>query len=310
MASTILSGCWSRAPCNVGVALLLDSTHKRWFLVTVVLTVVAVAVYVFFNRRTPVTGGSTVGLWYGAASAALMVYAGLLSYHRRRMRSNRLGNRKTWLRGHIWLGLLSGPLAVLHSGCSWGGPLERALWGVLIAVLVSGVIGFVLQNVLPRLLTMRVPCEAPYEQIPHMVQVMRQKADGLTDAICGALEEDEQDIESTRGAAKLAQNGPSQLRQFYERDIRPFFVSKPPRRSPMINAMQTQARLAKVRMLDGLEDKQEQIDQLAALCEERRLLLEQERIYFWLHAWLALHVPLSAALLVLGVAHAVMSLYY
>ena len=46
------------------------------------------------------------------------------------------------------------------------------------------------------------------------------------------------------------------------------------------------------------------------MCEERRLLREQERMHFWLHSWLLVHVPLSAALLVLGAAHVVMSLYY
>ncbi len=253
--------------------MLLDSTHKRWFVVTLVLAVAAVAVYVFFDRRAPggLTGGSTVGLWYGTVAAGLMIYAGLLSYHRRRMKTKRLGNRQTWLRGHIWLGLLSGVFAVLHSGCSLGGPLERVLWGVLTGVLASGVVGFVLQNVLPRLLTTRVACEAPYEQIPHIVQVMRGKADVLIDAVCGPIDQDAKTIDSTRGAARVAQDGPTQLRQFYERDIRPFLVPVPPRRSPLLNAMQTRARFDKVRQLDGLGDQQEQLDQLVNLCEERRL---------------------------------------
>ena len=54
------------------------------------------------------------------------------------------------------------------------------------------------------------------------------------------------------------------------------------------------------------------IDKLQGRAEsrgERRLLLEQERIYHWLHGWLLLHIPLSAALLVLGLAHVFMSLF-
>jgi len=38
--------------------------------------------------------------------------------------------------------------------------------------------------------------------------------------------------------------------------------------------------------------------------------LEQERIHRWLHIWLLLHIPLSVALLVLGVLHIVTALYY
>ena len=65
-----------------------------------------------------------------------------------------------------------------------------------------------------------------------------------------------------------------------------------------------------LRKLPGMGDIREQMDKLATLCEERRVLAEQERIHFWLHSWLILHVPLSVALLVLGVAHVVTALYY
>jgi hypothetical protein len=50
------------------------------------------------------------------------------------------------------------------------------------------------------------------------------------------------------------------------------------------------------------------LDRLEELCRDRRRLAEQEHMYRWLHAWLLLHVPLSAALLVLGVVHAVLAL--
>ena len=292
--------------------MLLDSSHKRWLIVTLVLAVAAAAVYLFFSRRTPggLTGGSTIGLWYGTAAAGLMVYAGLLAYHRRRMRTKRLGNRKTWLRGHIWLGLLSGPLAVLHSGFSLGGPLERALWGVLGVVLLTGVVGVILQNLLPRILRTRVPCEAPYEQIPHVVEVMRRKADALMDEVCGLYGEQGETIENTRAAARVHLDSKTQLRAFYESDIRPFLAPVPPNGSPLFNTLQTATRFSKLRGLDGLEESQEEVNHLAALCDDRRMLLEQERIHHWLHGWLLIHVPMSAALLVLAVVHVFMSLFY
>ena len=40
------------------------------------------------------------------------------------------------------------------------------------------------------------------------------------------------------------------------------------------------------------------------------VVAEQERLYRVLHVWLLWHIPLSAALLILGVAHAVAALYY
>ena len=59
-----------------------------------------------------------------------------------------------------------------------------------------------------------------------------------------------------------------------------------------------------------LADYRSLLDQLASLCEERRLLAEQQRLWFWMHSWLLVHVPLSAALLVLTAAHIFAGLYY
>src|SRR5262249_49120930 len=80
----------------------------------------------WLDRLTPggLTGGSTAGLAFGILGSGLMVYAGLLSALRKVPGWSWLGARQTWLRGHIWLGLLSGVLILCHSGFRWGGWLE------------------------------------------------------------------------------------------------------------------------------------------------------------------------------------------
>ncbi len=292
--------------------MLIDSTHKRWSLATAVVAVAAFVCYVVVARATPggLTGGSSVGLWYGIIGSALMVYAGLLAAHRKFLRWTWLGARKTWLRGHIWLGLLSAAFLLCHAGFRWGGPLTVALWLAVIGVLATGVFGLLLQQVLPRLLTVRVPSEGPYEQIPQLCQGMRRKADTLVDGVCGPYNADTPNVESTQAVIKLVEDSRAQLRTFYEHDVRPYLSPTPPRRSPMGDAIQAEARFTKIGSLAGLADVKEQLKQLAALCEERRQLAEQERIHFWLHAWLAVHVPLSVGLLVLAVTHAVSALYF
>jgi hypothetical protein len=279
--------------------LLIDSLHRRWFLATTVVAIVALAVYATFERASPggLTGGSTVGLWYGVLGAGLMVYAGLLSALRKVPSWWWIGSRQVWMRGHIWLGLLSAVFLLCHSGFRWGGPLERLLWAVTIAVLVTGVLGLVLQQVLPRLLLTRVPCEAPYEQVPHLCRLMRQKADALVETVCGP-------------ADATVEGGKAQLRALYERDVRPFLAPDVPRSSPLLDPLQVETRFARLGKLPGLEEAGAALAELQTYCEERRLLADQERLHFWLHSWLLLHVPLSAALLVLGVAHAATALYY
>lgn len=292
--------------------MLIDSTHKKWLIASVSITVAAVIGHRILDLRTPggLTGGSFVGLWYGVVGAALMIYAGLLSAMRKMPKASLFYPRKTWLRGHLWLGTLSLVFILCHSNYSWGGPLEIVLWIVLIGVIVTGFFGVVVQQVLPRLLTSRVPTEAPYEQIPHLCEVMQSEADTLVDKVCGPYNPAPTTLENTVAVMQYASNTKAQLRDFYEHDIRPFLAPQVPRKSPLLNPIQVEARFSKLRKLPGMEEVGEEVAQLAKYCEERRLMLEQERIHFWLHAWLLVHVPLSVALLVLSVTHIVTALYY
>ncbi len=295
--------------------LLIDSTHKKWILFTIVAGAAVIGLYVALDRLTPdgLTGGSTVGLWYGVVGSALMIFAGLLAAHRKAPGWSWIGARKAWLKGHIWLGLLSGVLILCHSGFSWGGPLTQALWIVLGLTLVTGVMGLVLQQFLPRLMTTRIPAEAPYEQIPHLCRVMRRKADALVESLAGSLQS-----KAAAGPAATATimgtiaglGAQNQLQEFYEMHVRPFLGEAPPRSSPLANPMQAQALFAKLRTVPGLAGVEEQLQELAVLCDQRRQLAEQERLHRWLHGWLYVHVPMSVALLALGAAHVVMALYY
>src|SRR5262249_57047178 len=110
---------------------------------TVGLSLGAVACYLWLDRRAPggLGGGDLPGLGFGLAGFALMLYAGALSLLRRVPSWWWLGARKTWLKGHVWLGLLSRVLCLCHSGFRWGGPLEQVLMVLLAATLATGVAG-------------------------------------------------------------------------------------------------------------------------------------------------------------------------
>jgi hypothetical protein len=288
---------------------LIDSSHRRWFFCTLALGVATVAVYEWLNQCTPggLTGASTVGLWYGIFGSALMIFAGLLSGLRKVPSWWWIGSRKAWLKGHIWLGLLSGVAILCHSGFRWGGFLERALWIVFGLTLLTGAFGLLLQQFLPRLLTTRIPCEAPYEQIPHLCKVMARKADQLIAKVW------EVEVQGTLMSIQVSQAGlgsRKQLQEFYESQVLPF-LSKPYRRSSLLaRRLQAETAFSRLKALPGLTDVKKYVEEMELLCAERRQLAEQERLHHWLHGWLLVHIPLSVALLVLGVAHVVTSLYY
>ncbi|HEY1377133.1 MAG TPA: hypothetical protein VGF55_10090 [Gemmataceae bacterium] len=289
--------------------MLLDRRQTPWAVATVAVGVIAVAVYVWLDRRgpAPLTGGSTVGLWYGVAGSALMIYAGLLSAHRLFPAWWWLGMRKTWLRGHLWLGSLSVVLIACHAHARLGSGVALALWLVLAGIILTGVYGLVLQQVLPGWLARRFPDEAPIGQIPHLCRLFREEADELVDQI------------APPEAAKAADAGggfAAEFRAFHEEQFRPFLAAPALPRSVLLSDLQAEAlfsafrRRAGVRHGDASDPAAAALDRLEAVCRDRRRLAEQERMYRWLHAWLLLHVPLSAALLILGAAHVVMSLYY
>ena len=74
------------------------------------------------------------------------------------------------MRAHIWLGLWAVPLIVLHSGLQLGGRLSIVLMVLFIVVIISGIFGLLLQQVLPRVMLRRVPAETIYSQIDHVAE--------------------------------------------------------------------------------------------------------------------------------------------
>jgi hypothetical protein len=294
--------------------LIIDSSHKRWVAATVVATLGATAAYVVYAVRAPEgpTGGSWPGLAFGVAGSALMVFAGLLSA-RKQVPTWRVGRASTWLRGHIWLGLLSLPLIAFHSGFRWGGTLEVVLWVVFLAIVTSGVFGLALQQFLTRMISTSVPLETIYEEIPHICQVLCDECDSLVTAKCGPLDgtaaAESPSDKKVKGKKGEFVAGSEPLKDFYLHEVRPLFSERFPRSARLADPSQASAAFAQVRAVVPAS-LHETVDQLVAHCDERRQIALQLRLHHWLHGWLLVHVPLSAALLVLGVAHAVVALWY
>ncbi|MGH7137219.1 MAG: hypothetical protein ACREHD_15865, partial [Pirellulales bacterium] len=99
------------------------------------------------------------------------------------------------------------------------------------------------------------------------------------------------------------------LLKFYVESVRPFLDYNSRARGPLASEVNAGGIFAVVGagLNEGLRPV---LDRLLELCEKRRQLSVQERLHRTLHFWLFVHVPLSLALLGLGLAHAVMSVYY
>jgi len=292
----------------------IDSTHGKWLIASVVILVAATAIYIPYAASSPLgpSGASGLGLAFGIAGFACMIFAGLLGA-RKKVPVWRIGRAQAWMRGHLWLGFLSLPLILFHGGFRFGGPLTSILMILLILVVASGVLGAVLQHYMPKVITAEVPLETIFEQIDRVRSQLLAEADefiagasalGNPLATAGARA-----AVATEELTAITEADVAPLRSFYSRQMRPFLEKPDARRQALADAAKARTIFDNLRTLlppalHGI------VEDLQEICEEERQLRKQARLHHWLHGWLMLHIPLSLALLLLGAAHAYMALRY
>jgi hypothetical protein len=291
----------------------IDHTHKPWLWLCLVVVVLSALAYISNASHTTPRGGTPLGLTFGASALACMIFAALLSL-RKRFPIWRIGRTRLWMKAHLWLGFLALPLVLFHAAFQARGPLTAVLLSLTVVVVTSGVFGAYLQHTLPSKIFREIPYETIYDQIgvirEQLASEAAQHAANVTQMLAPARgagatvvltmltvpelgkevaafdlfqrSQIEPYLKADRGpAAKMALHDRNTAHQEFE-NFRALF---PQTASPPITA---------------LED----------VCEEKRQLDDQIRLHHWLHSWLLVHLPISAALLLLAIVHAVMALRY
>jgi hypothetical protein len=324
----------------------MDNTQRGWALGSAVFAVISVVVYAVYASQSisGARGGSAMGLLFGILGFAFMIFAALLGA-RKRVPTWRIGRAQAWMRGHLWLGLLSLPLILFHGGFHFGGILTRVLMWLLIITVVSGVFGAALQNYIPRIMTSDVPLETIYGEISHVRKSLREEADRAIESICGPLSLPNQQNEDSQlaggftalrpiaatsaplrtsaavsaGASAAVAAAPEiillteeesrVLKNFYLSEMRTYLENPQTRGQRLSDADKAKRAFTGLRTLLP-PTAQSAVQDLEDICEEARQLHLQERLHHWLHGWLLLHIPLSLALILLAAVHAVMALRF
>jgi len=312
---------------------IVDRTHIRWGLATVLATAVATLLYLANNdpdllRKWHVTfalpawfgptpplrgnvGATPLGLIYGTLALLIFLFAALLGW-RRNHPAWPLGRIQTWLKAHIWLTLLTVPLVLFHCGFHWGGPMTQLLVGLYAFVMVSGIWGLVLQHVVPKLMQEYLPSEVIFEEIPFIRSQLGIQAEAIRQEV--AREPGDPARQAKReegGTATLTSSHPAAVReaiQFIDREALPYLKAPNPRHSSLRDrqASENQFRLLKLQVPPSMQPA---LVQLQDLCDEKRRLDLQVRLHYWLHGWLIVHAPASILLVVLTLVHAVVAAF-
>jgi hypothetical protein len=280
-------------------------------------------------------GRSMPGFTFGVVGGLIILFE-LALWFRKKVRVWRIGRAQTWLRAHIWLGLLCLPLLILHSGLRLGGVLSTTLMVLLVIVIVSGIWGLILQNMLPKKMLEEIPAETIYSQMDYLSGQLLAEAERLVAATCGSLNENLAGVSTTEAAqndvgfvvvGKVRSAGSVQgkvldtrvpaapildaepLARFFHEHVAPFLrrgsagnpeLANAGRAAVLFQNIKTQIPPAAHEVVNALED----------FCLQRRQWDVQARWHFWLHSWLWVHFPLSVALVVLMAVHVYVSLKY
>jgi hypothetical protein len=301
---------------------LINADQRGWIVGTTAVGVLATAGYLAYVRASPYgpSGGSWPGLTFGIAGTAAMLAAGLLTA-RKKVVLWRVGTARSWMKMHIWLGLLAVPLIWFHSGFRLGGALTTTVMILFYVVVVSGIVGLVIQQVVPTAMTSRVPLETLWSQIEHVGAGLAVDAYELVASVAGSIPEAAEEVAELAREEQAQQTNAANwkqiartpasttpaadaiaLREFYLAEVRPYLRRRrgvtlaPPNFDPL-----------RVRAPEAWADT---LDRLRALCDESRQLALQQRLHVWLHGWLFVHAPLSFALFVLVAIHIVYALRY
>ncbi|WP_263375851.1 hypothetical protein [Granulicella aggregans] len=291
----------------------IDETHRPWLWFSIALLAVSTAIYVPYANMTTPAGSTAIGLTFGVIALGFMVFAALLAV-RKRYRIIRIGSARVWMKAHLWLGTLALPMVLFHAAFHARGLLAFILMTLTFIVVFSGIYGAYLQHTLPTRMFREVPYETIYDQIgvirEQLIAEARQHATNVTQMLAPARGPGATVtmtlVEIPEYSAEVAS-----FDRFFESRVEPYLRAdgKDSRSMDLRHRANAEREFEDYRKLFPSTAWQP-ISALEEICNEKRQLDHQVRLHHWLHGWLLIHLPISAALLLLAFIHAVVALHY
>ena len=197
---------------------------------------------------------------------------------------------EAWLQFHIYAGLLTGVLFVVHISYHMPtGWFQNVLAWLYLLVMLSGFFGLFISRALPKRLTTRGG-EVLFERIPAIRRGLQERAETL------ALKS----ISEAKSAT---------IADFYSRELKGFFETQRNFGLHLLEVSSPANRvLNRIKDLNRYLNEQERsvIDQIALLVRQKDGLDYHHALQLVLKTWLFVHIPLTYSLLVFTLAHIIL----
>lgn len=218
----------------------------------------------------------------------LMLYLTLYN-SRKKLPFLPLVSSRAWLQLHIYLGLFTGLVFLMHMRWHWPqGWFEMLLALLFVGVTLSGVFGWWLSRTLPKRLT-TAGGEVPFERIPVIRRSLQLQAEKLV-------------------VAGVVPANSSTLADFYAARLADFFSRPANFQSHLVGSRRPLnyllGQMAEVdRFINASEKKT--VAELTELVRQKDMLDFHRSAQLVMKGWLFVHIPLTYGLLVFSVAHVV-----
>jgi hypothetical protein len=271
---------------------ILEYARFRWFKAAFVVSIVAVAAYLWHSPAIKPYGGTWLGYTLGTVGAVLILWLLWYGVRKRRYRST-LGTVQGWLSAHVYLGTALVVVVTLHTGFELGWNVHTLAYVLMLGVVFSGFYGVYAYLRVPGAMTDNLGADS----LPSMMlrigdldREMRDKAMSLPDPLVSL-------VERSVGESRL---GGSFRRLVSGRD--PSCATAAAVREWSVHARSLTGDRAKLdKEVYGLLLQKNQ------LLERARRDLQHQSV---LELWLYVHVPLAFMLLAALTAHVVSVFIY
>ena len=270
----------------------LRHDRYKWLKISLLISFVALLIYLFDDVQPRPNGGSWYGYTLGTIGALLILWLTMLGMRKRAMTSGRW-SLKSWTSAHVYLGLSLIVIGTLHTGFQFGWNLHTLAYALMIFVIASGIFGIVGYSAIPRLLSANRGETTQAQMLDNLRMLDRQLHD----------------------AAQPLDHAHAELVRMSLNDD-PFGGGLIARLTARYPKCATRAAQAAIRQETGFQpdtgtDPLEKVDVLlerkeAALARVRQHL----RLKAMLEVWLYVHVPLTFALIAALAAHIIAVFFY